>query len=348
MFKLVVALLALLSQSRIALADTPKPMAIIGRSGQKFTVNGTPFPLVGFNRYELAGNAQTQACRHWGDQKQWLSYATDIIRKTKALGGNVVRIWAFQAYAGPTGKDFSYLDKVLALARANGVRLVCVLENQWGDCTQGGIKDDAWFSKGYSKPYGYPLSFPDYVDAIVTRYKNDPAVAMWQVMNEAKNYQNPKLMRAFLIDMARFIKSRDPRHLVSSGGALQCWQGAQGAADFESYADDSSIDVLDFHQYEDDTIAWTDCQQSALQAAKALNKPLMIGEIGIKSSSFNAKKRADLFAAKAQEAAKRGVAGLLIWSINLPGLPNFDGYDLFPGEPSTATLKKFRDQWSKK
>lgn len=349
MFRIaLLCLLSLIAQTPSVRAAEPPPLKIMGRTGQKFTAGGAPFPLIGINRYELAGGPLAAECQHWGGEAVWWKWASRLVDQTKAMGGNVIRLWAFQNYAGPTGKDFSHLDKVIAYAKKQRIRLILVLENQWQACTKGGVKDAAWFQQGYKGRYGYPLSFTDYTHAIVTRYKDEPTIAMWQVLNEGKLYESPKVLRGFLVEMARFIKARDSKHLVSSGGAIQCWQGAQGATDFESYSDDSSIDVLDFHNYDEETIAWPVCAQNALRAARALNKPLIIGETGIRARSFSSQKRGELFTSQIAAAAKNGVAGFLIWQLNLPGETNHDNFDFLPNDPTWLALRQARSKWPAK
>lgn len=323
------------------------PMAFVQRKGRTLAADGKLLPLVGINRYELAGGPQAASCQHWGGDAVWWRWATGIIDQTEAMGGNVIRLWAFQNYAGPSGKDFGALDRVIAYAQKKKVRLILVLENQWGDCTQGGIKTASWFSSGYKTRYGYPLDFVSYVKAIVTRYKDQPAIAMWEVINEGKLDNDPTTLRRFIITIARLIKSIDKKHLVAGGGALQCWEGQKGANDFKSYYNDAAIDVLDHHQYDEDTIAWPVCAQRAERAARELGKPLIIGESGIKANLYTSTQRGQYFSSQIKAAASRGLSGFLIWQLNLPGKPNYDNFDFWPGDPTSLALGDTWTAWFK-
>ena len=69
----------------------------------------------------------------------------------------------------------------------------------------------------------------DVVQVTGVRYKDDPAIFAWDIMNEpncktGENSQDPNSGRpcadavdAWIVDMAAFIKSQDPNHLVTIG-----------------------------------------------------------------------------------------------------------------------------------
>ncbi|MGC4068027.1 MAG: cellulase family glycosylhydrolase [Polyangiaceae bacterium] len=133
------------------------------------------------------------------------------------MRANVLKIWAFQRYAGTTGEDFSAFDRVIAEARRAGVRLVFVLENFWEDCTEGGQKNDAWFASGFRSPYGeYALSYSDYVTRVVSRYANEPTVLAWEIMHEASGTDFASL-REFIASTVAQIRELDGNHLVIVG-----------------------------------------------------------------------------------------------------------------------------------
>jgi endo-1,4-beta-mannosidase len=166
------------------------------------------------------------------------------------LGGTVARCWAFQANAGPGGDDFTVLDQVVAAARAQGIRLVLTLENQWTACTQpaSANKDPAWYQTGYKSPYGtYTRSYVDYVRAVVQHFASEPQILMWQLMNEAE-CTDAAALRAFAIDVATVIKSLDANHLVSVG-TLACGQNGVSGSDYQALHADPHIDILEAHDY---------------------------------------------------------------------------------------------------
>ena len=86
---------------------------------------------------------------------------------------------------------------------------------------------------------GHVRHYRDWVAEVVTRYRNDPTVLAWQLVNEAEaktayggscSSTAPATLKAFTTDMAALVKSIDPNHLLSLGtiGSGQC--GAAGSA----------------------------------------------------------------------------------------------------------------------
>lgn len=322
-------------------------MPFVQRRGSRLVAGDKTVVLLGTNRYELAGGPQASQCQHWGGEDVWWKWASTLIAQASSFGSNTVRLWAFQNFAGPSGRDFSHFDKVIQFAKAKGVRVILTLENNWGDCTQGGVKDDRWYGGGYKNRYGYPLSLVDYVKAIVSRYKDEPAVAMWEIINEGKLYQQPAVLKKFLVDTAALIRSIDSRHLIAGGAAIQCWQGKQGVADFQSFQDDSNLQVVTAHDYDEETVPWTDCMQSAIQVARHFDKPFFIGEAGVHAASFSAARRAELFDAKIKAAADKKASGYLLWAINVPSEPVGDGFDYTSGDPTAGCFLRSRFVWAK-
>ena len=56
---------------------------------------------------------------------------------------------------------------------------------------------------------------------MTSRYKNSPAIAMWEIINEPGE-ADWKTIRDFLHEIAAVIKKHDPYHLVESGTFAGC------------------------------------------------------------------------------------------------------------------------------
>jgi mannan endo-1,4-beta-mannosidase len=234
-----------------------------------------------------------------------------------------------------------HLDTALAEAGSFGLRVILALTNNWND--YGGIPSyiqwriaaaDAGIAPQYNPPgshddfYGEPVLkmwFKSWVNTLVTRvnsvtgiaYKDDPTILAWELGNELAcqgasieypcivNGTSP-LMRSWVTEMASFIKSNDPNHLVTIGdegfyglnetGGVVCvrdqwWCNGQ-SGDWLGLLSISSIDFATLHVYpdvfhmgewsieasEDETaIGWI--QNHTLQA-HALNKPIIMEEFG--------------------------------------------------------------------
>jgi len=301
----------------------PLGSPFVTRQGVALSLGGQPFRFVGVNRYNLLainppGGSYRGCGDSWTDDQlaQWFSEAN-------RLGATAVRFWAFQEFTA-SGADFSQLDKLLSLAGNYGIKLVPVLENQWNDCTAGGYKYDTWYQSGYLSPYGdYPISYKDYVGQIVSRYKDDPRILMWQLMNEAESKDtsgnsDAQALYNFALDMSAYVKSIDPNHLVSLGTMGGGQLGTQGS-DYRWIHSIANIDILEFHDYNEETASFPDDLAQRVQDSIALKKPLFVGEAGIKSNCtdpncFSPDQRAALFDAKMRAAFDNGVSGYMIWS----------------------------------
>jgi hypothetical protein len=325
----------------------------VQRSGTQFSLNGQPFRFVGINRYGAA-NSAAYSCGSSGDQTTYLAQMFQDVQ-TEA-GGTVLRFWAFQSYTNG-GTDWTGIDTVVATAKANGFKIIPVLENQWADCTLGGYKYDTWYSSGYKSPYGgYALSYRDYVGQIVNRYKNEPTIMAWMLMNEAecKNTSgtaNPTALYNFAVGMSGYIKSLDPNHLVTLG---TIGDGGQPGTESNNYLNLYAISTIDFaeaHDYNSDTVPLPGsstgtlnltCTDSSLacnmaRAILVLGKPFIIGEAGIRAGSgytYTFSQRAGYFNQKIAAQWSNGGAGYLIWH----WATTSGGYDFGPGDPLNSVL----------
>ena len=89
---------------------------------------------VGVNDWGLAASKSTYDCGARDVPHKQL--VDNTFAHLKAANIRVVRFWAFQPYAlsfasdGSTRRDWSALDEVFASAKAHGIQLIPVLENE--------------------------------------------------------------------------------------------------------------------------------------------------------------------------------------------------------------------------
>ncbi len=333
----------------------------VQRSGTHFVLDGQPFRFVGINEYEAANTPGGYTCHDVSsDMTTYLDQMFQSV-STEA-GGKVLRFWAFQSYTNG-GTDWTGIDRVIATAKANGFKVIPVLENQWADCTLGGYKYDTWYSSGYKSPYGgYALSYRDYVGRIVARYKNEPTIMAWMLMNEAESKStsgasDPTALYNFTVDMSGYIKSLDPNHLVTLGVLADQGQPGTEGDNFTKLHAISTIDFAEVHDYGFDTEALpgsssgtlnASCTDSSLacnmaRALLVLGKPFVIGEAGIKAGSgytYTLSQRASLFDAKIAAQWNNGGSGYLIWWWQTAST-GYDGYAFGPGDPLNSVLYKY-------
>jgi mannan endo-1,4-beta-mannosidase len=333
------------------------PVGFVTRNGTQLLIEGQPYRPIGLNIYNANSNG-------WC----WYQMNGSILDDSlSAIGSdkNAMRAWFFQQLATTNGaRDWTAFDHTLAVARAHGYRVVATLIDQWGNCgtTNGqgyGYKTPAWYQDGYKQPDPSAIaSYRDWVQEVVSRYKDDPTILAWQLVNEPEvsvpvsggggcdEAAAEPILDGFANDVAGLIKSIDPNHLVSLGtiGSGQC--GAQ-STDYKQVMSDPSLDLCEYHDYGDRNPIPGD-QWNGLQVrinqCNELGKPLLVGELGVKPSDVGGTlaDRANVVASKLCGQLSAGVAGLLLWAWDKDG-SLLDNFDIGPGDPVLDVLGPWSD-----
>lgn len=347
------AVASLLVPAASARATSP----FVVRSGTHLLLDGKQFVFTGLNIYNA--NSRDNCWYSLGSGSALASSLSQL------RGGNaVIRAWFFQTEATRAGhRDWSAFDHTLAAARLAHVRVIPVLVNQWGDCEgwssyAAGYKTESWYRAGYrQRPTspGTSATYRDWVREVVTRYRNDPTILAWQLVNEAEDKQSltgscsstaPATLRAFASDISTLIKHIDAHHLVSIGtiGTGQC--GSAGSA-YQSLHALPNVDLCEVHDYSTVAMAgdrWNGLKVRLAQCA-ADHKVMFVGESGIRTSAtLTPAKRAALFRQKLDAQRRAGIAGVVVWDWRdaAHGGTASDGYEIGPGDPVLAVLSGFR------
>jgi mannan endo-1,4-beta-mannosidase len=325
-----------ISQTQTAPAASP----FVTRQGTQLYADGQPYRFIGLNIF----NANSM-------NNCWYTMGTGsgLDSSLSAIPGqNVFRAWFFQQEATPNGvRDWSAFDHTLAVAKAHGERVMVTLADEWGSCEDGLYKNEGWYQSGYRTAIapGSTEPYRDWVAAMVNRYRNDPTIMAWQLMNEAEDsttvFQSAcsgtadATLISWATDMASLVKGADTNHLLSLGtlGTGQCGTGDYGALHAVS-----DIDLCESHDYAEPMSPMPGDQWHGLQArinqCAALNKPLFMGETGI-SSVGTLQQRASLFQAKFSAQFSAGVVGELVWAWReaSQGGSSATDYRVGPGDP---------------
>ena len=345
----------------------------IGVSNGHLELDGRPYTFVGVNAYEIGTEFGINAgC---GGQES----DAQLNQLFSSLPPNsLVRFWAFQdAIATNVNSDqldWAPLDRVFAAAAAHGQRLIVTLTDQGGVCDGNHWQDPSWFEGGFQDVFDSPsnsdgsghtpLSYWNYLQDVVNRYKNSPALGMWEPISEASAatcdgnyYPNTcwghtscpdeavaaAALRHFYDVVGAEIHTLDPNHLVESGmlGGGEC-----GAAnnDYEYVSASPGIDVLSYHDYYPGTAMggdqWNGIAVRIAQAA-ALGKPIIAGEMGLDAGSaagcMTLTARSAQIQSKIQTQMEAGTSGVLIWDwLPAPSAPC--NTDTYPGDPLMAVV----------
>jgi hypothetical protein len=137
------------------------------------------------------------------------------------------------------------------------------------------------------------------------------------------------------------IKSIDANHLVSLGtiGSGQCGTAGDDYAYVHALP---QIDLCEYHDYWDPAPIpgdqWNGLQMR-IDQCNALNKPLFIGEVGVRPNDVGGtlQHRADVIRAKIAAQSAAGIDGFLAWAWSNLG-STLDNFDIGPNDPALEAL----------
>ncbi|KAI0630191.1 mannanase [Trametes polyzona] len=344
-------------------APPPSSTGFVKVSGQKFVLNGETYPLVGANAYwvGLMGYSTAQMNQAFSDIAK--TGATTV----RSLGFNDVtspngiyhQLWQngkATVNTGPTG--LQNFDNVVAAAKANGLRLIISLTNNWSD--YGGMDvyvNQIANSSNHDLFYTNPdviAAFKLYIKTFVGRYVDEPTILGWELANEPRcrgstgtstGTCTTQTITKWAGEISAFIKSIDSNHLVAMGdegffnepgNPSYPYQGSEGI-DFNANLNISTIDFGTAHLYPGswgettDPIGWgSQWITDHATSQKTANKPVVLEEFGVIDN------QPATYTAWYNTIVTSGLAGDLIWQagshFSTGDTPN-DGYAIYPDDP---------------
>jgi mannan endo-1,4-beta-mannosidase len=321
----------------------------ITASGQNLEIGGVPTKFTGVNAYELATAWGTNAgCGGMETPAQVASLFSSLAPHS------IVRFWAFQgALATDINTheiDWAPIDELFYLAAEYHVYLLPSITDQGGTCDGGHWQDPAWYNGGYRDVFNTAqnsngdgldsLSYWAYMQELVSRYENSPALGMWEPISEPEastcagayeplncgGHQTCQDEPTAAADLLSFfdtvggeIHALDPVHLVEAGflGSGQC--GTAGP-DYRKVGASPGIDVLSVHDtYGEALIGGDQWNGLAVRFGQAamLGKPIITGETGIIAGDVpgcvSLNQRAVQMAAKMEAQFTAGSSAFLVW-----------------------------------
>lgn len=331
-----------------AIAADAEPIAdgaFVRVRGAEFVVNGRPFRFVGANIDPLHGDINRPR-------------RAEIVRALADDGLTVARVWVLGEGA-PNAKDWSrsfellragplefleepliQLDHVLHEARRSGVRVILTLANHWADyggvpqylkwlglpVDASGLQQEAF----YSDERALALYFM-HIERLLgrrntvtgVRYIDDPTIFAWELMNESQVQSDAakEARRRVFAQVARFIKARDPNHLVGAG--LLGYSTRAERTEWLRVHALPEIDYADSHLYlqnseaEPGLLRMRQLLDDRVQLGRfVLRKPLIIGEFGFRTDGpkrYLGLPRAQWFEALLGRVFQDGGSGGLVW-----------------------------------
>lgn len=331
--------IAIIMAAAWSLIFTSKPVAaapanFVYRSGNKLMLNGSAYKFVGYNAFGVTG------C----EGAAWSRAQLDAYFKSLPPA-SMTRLWATEMYGTGT------LDQVVASAEANNQKVILTLNNDLNDCVGDGGKTTAWYQSGY-KNGGYL----NWVKNLATKYKNSPAIGMWEVINEAGQFTygqgggaqlDGAVMKDFYQTVATAIKSVDPNHLVGTGDNAE-FTYKTGISGYTMASSAAAIDVLSLHDYESDYISNAPTVSSHFSSVKSaadgMFKPIIIGEMNDNACSIAKTTRAANVKKSVDSYLASGAAGVLIWNysqVYYNDCPDGEDYIITATDPVHTMIKAY-------
>lgn len=274
------------------------------KEGRQLMLNGKPYQCVSFNSFQLCG------CGH--DYELFTDEEIDALFSSLPKN-TIIRTWSNYAFSHKT-------DMLIRLAEKHKIKLILSLGDGRSSCGDhdGAPRGDnsgkiaEWYKSGYRKIY-----LPHVIE-MVSRYKESPAIAMWEIINEPADAPW-YVIRDFLHEMAAIIKKHDPNHLVESG-TFAGW-AYEGYENYKALHDSPHIDVGNLHEYDYDyqnsNMIESPHFEPCLKAMYDLNKVLIVGEVGIESGDncrTSRNKRVEAMKEKFDIYIGMGAGAVFVWN----------------------------------
>ncbi len=326
----------------------------VGTSGMSLTLDGQPWWPTGMNAYQLGTDWKVnEGCGAQVDLDEYFG---------RLPPNSLTRFNAYSSLAvnKVTGRlDFTALDHVFEAAARHGQLLVAVLTANEGGCEGDDVKEFEWYVDGWRTYVGprAPMSYPDWVDTAVRRWGASPALAGWTPVGEPEpskcmtaqcDWQSrtcpanaAAVLRSFFDGVGARIRQLDSDAVIWSGraGGSQC--GSAGE-EYQSVSASPGIDVMEYHDYHplDDLPGdHFDGLDRRIEQARAVNKPLVIAEIGMKAGSCQTLQERARHLSEAIAAQRtRGTAGALFWAFVPDPRLGECTLDIGPGDPLLALV----------
>ncbi|MDS0526347.1 cellulase family glycosylhydrolase [Clostridium sp. SHJSY1] len=343
--------------------DTTAKSGFVKANGSEFELDGSKFYFAGTNNYYLP-----YAPNYMID---------DVFQKAQAMGLKVMRTWGFldgdkscdivlQPSLGVYDEaGFQKFDYAVKKAQESGMKLVIPFINNWKDF--GGIdKYVQWTGAGNHDNFftneACKTAYKNYVNHFLNRtnsltgvkYKDDPTIMTWELANEPRCGADTSGVTLYnwVKEMSEYIKSIDPDHMVAVGdegffnrkGSSDYDYNGGAGVDWEKIITIPSIDYGTYHLYPDGwgrSVEWgTQWIKDHIDAAKAVNKPSVLEEYGIKSNQESVYKTWN------DTVLNNGGAGTMFWILTGVGFdgkqdyPDYDGFRvLYPSSIASVIME---------
>lgn len=270
------------------------------RNGKDMMLDGKVLKFVGYNYFGLTG------CAHGAESQANMDRYFGGLRPK-----SVTRTWAFK----PQG--MGGVDAAVASAEKYGQKIIFALADGAQYCNDTGYNASFYQS-------GFRGAYFSWVQQVVSKHKNSPAIAGWETMNEpchtGAGGVNKDTMRRFFDDTAAHIKTHDPNHLVFTG-SLAPYDCGGALSDFAYVHGGPDIDGGSLHEYDYLSVNQRGASghwNNVRPALHGINKIAYVGEVGVGPSGgcLSEGEMADAHKQKLDGYMNAAATGVLVWGFD--------------------------------
>ena len=297
------------------------------RNGDGLVLDGKPYRSLGFAAYTLTGCGSEVP-----NDAELDSFFASLRPRS------LVRTYAFE----PLGLDG--VDRVVRVAKAHGHLLTLVLTDHDSSCGEGEVSKTAGFYDS-----GFRDAFLPWVDTVVARYANEPAVGFWEIA-KAPTDIDAATLRTFFDVVGGEIHHLDAHHLVEPGiHGPWAYGGDDG---YERIIASAGLDAASFIDYDAASDEIVNLE-SSLRVAQKVGKPLLLVEMSIYAGQtanpsdvmggapcVSWDSRRAKIEKKLTSAFQQPLAGAEVWNW-VPGSPAGCGYAVPSNDPLFGLVHDF-------
>lgn len=315
----LIVLLTLMTCAPVVFAQADDAWPFLTARGDQLYAGDQPFRFLSFNIPNLHLAEDSFDFMHpnpwrWPDEYE----IGDALESIRQMGGTVVRSYVLSVHRegsdmgdhvfvrGPgefNEEAFRVLDRVLAIAREKGIRVIVPLVDEWHwwggrreyAAFRGKQADDFWTDRqlidDFKQTIDYVLHRKNTITGVV--YRDDPTLFGWETGNEIK------CPPEWTAEIAAYLQGLDANHLVIDGCSLL---GIRPES-----LDDPNVDVVSTHHYPQGL--QNDFSDKILEAVSQTRgkKPYFVGEFGFIPTD-DVRRVLDI-------VQENEIAGALVWSL---------------------------------
>ena len=317
----------------VTAAPEAPPDEFVQPVGDQFHVNGEPFKFVGFNlRGVVHYGAQFPGDDTFIVKNTRPEHRAQQTRRAYEMGARVIRVFLPHRNATPQQVGDRLEDLLRIIKGDLGLHDLYLLPALTDFLGYGEVPFKVQGDQDFYQPIGnhitltpeffrlgFTQNYLPFVRYIVDRFKDEPQIFAWEIANEAKVNDNPRMLTDFKHHVAREIRALDARHMITTGMVSTAhafmFSGDQLRRDLYGKREQGRrlIDFVTVH-YPDESHP-TGPNHGDIDLAQELNMPSIVEEFMVISPEKTRDRTGD-FKAQLDQWFGKGAGGCMVWGFD--------------------------------